>query len=41
MDYLEGAKLDQLLEKLDNIIQMMEYDLTKKYPELDKKEGGK
>jgi len=38
MDYITGAKVDQVLEKLENIERMLEYDLKKKYPELAAKE---
>jgi hypothetical protein len=36
MDYILGAKIDQLVEKIDTIIQMQQYDLERKYPELTK-----
>lgn len=34
MDYVTGAKLDQVLEKLDHLISLKELEISKKYPEL-------
>ena len=40
LDYITGAKIDELSTKMDRIIQLMEEDLARRYPDLVKK-GGK
>ena len=36
MEYIEGIKKDQEIELLGKLVEMIEYDLRRKYPDLVK-----
>jgi len=39
MDYELGQKLDAIIQQNNTIIEMMNFDLSKKYPELREKKA--